>query len=112
MDDPILASAHELATAIQSREVSSAEVVDVHLAQIDRHNARLNAVVTLDEDGARERRKKLTLRSGGERRGDLSMACRSPLKTATLPPGCARPGADSPAWPTTSRPRTAPSSHA
>ncbi len=55
MDDPILASAHELATAIQSREVSSAEVVDAHLAQIDRHNARLNAVVTLDEDGARER---------------------------------------------------------
>jgi amidase len=55
MDDPIFASAHELATAIQSREVSSAEVVDAHLAQIDRHNARLNAVVTLDEDGARER---------------------------------------------------------
>ncbi|MDQ3793021.1 MAG: amidase [Actinomycetota bacterium] len=53
MDDPILASAHELATAIQSREVSSAEVVDAHLAQIDRHNARLNAVATLDEDGAR-----------------------------------------------------------
>jgi amidase len=55
MDDPIFASAHELATAIQSREVSSAEVVDAQLAQIYRHNARLNAVVTLDEDGARER---------------------------------------------------------
>ena len=54
MGDPIFASAHELAAAIQSREVSSAEVVDAHLAQIDRHNARLNAVVTLDEDGARE----------------------------------------------------------
>ncbi len=55
MDDPIFAPAQELATAIQGREASSAEVVDAHLAQIDRHNARLNAVVTLDEDGARER---------------------------------------------------------
>lgn len=55
MDDQIFASAHELATAIQSAEVSSAEVVDAHLAQIDRHNAQLNAVVTLDEDGARGR---------------------------------------------------------
>src|SRR5215207_5151597 len=52
MDNPIFASAHELATAIQSGEVSSAEVVDAHLTQIDRHNAHLNAVVTLDEGHA------------------------------------------------------------
>jgi len=31
------------------------EVVDVYLAQIARHNPELNAVVTLDEDGARGR---------------------------------------------------------
>jgi amidase len=55
MDDPIFASAHELAMAIQSAEVSSAEVVDAHLAQITRHNPKLNAVVTLDEEGARRR---------------------------------------------------------
>ena len=67
MDDPIFASAHELATAIQNREVSSAEVVDAHLAQIDRHNARLNAVVTLDEDGARERAQEAGRHPGGGR---------------------------------------------
>jgi amidase len=55
MDDPIFASAHELAMAIQSAEVSSAEVMDAHLAQITRHNPKLNAVVTLDEEGARRR---------------------------------------------------------
>jgi amidase len=53
MDDPIFAPAHELATAIRQREVSSSEVVDAHIAHIERHNPRLNAVVTLDEDGAR-----------------------------------------------------------
>src|SRR5215207_9915993 len=55
MDDPILAPAHEVATAIQRGEVSSVEIVDAYLAQIDRHNERLNAVVTLDEDGARRK---------------------------------------------------------
>ncbi len=45
MDDPIFAPAHELATAIRRREVSSSEVVDAHLAQIVRHTPRLNAVV-------------------------------------------------------------------
>jgi amidase len=53
MDDPIFAPAHELAWAIQQREVSSVEVVDAYLAQIARHNPQLNAVVTLDEEGAR-----------------------------------------------------------
>jgi amidase len=53
MDDPIFAPAHELAEAIQRREVSSVEVVDAYLAQITRHNPQLNAVVTLDEEGAR-----------------------------------------------------------
>jgi hypothetical protein len=32
MDGPIFVSAHGLATAIRGREVSSAEVVDAHLA--------------------------------------------------------------------------------
>jgi amidase len=53
MDDPIFAPAHELAWAIQQREVSSLEIVDAYLAQIARHNPQLNAVVTLDKEGAR-----------------------------------------------------------
>jgi amidase len=55
MDDPIVVPAHELATAIRRREVSSSEVVDAHLAHIERHNPSLKAIVSLDEDGARRR---------------------------------------------------------
>jgi Asp-tRNA(Asn)/Glu-tRNA(Gln) amidotransferase A subunit family amidase len=51
----VFTPAHALAQAIRRRQVSSAEVVDAYLARIARHNPRLNAVVTLDEDGARRR---------------------------------------------------------
>jgi len=51
----VFAPAHVLAMSIQRREVSSLEVVEAYLAQIARHNPDLNAVVTLDEDGARMR---------------------------------------------------------
>jgi amidase len=53
--EDVFAPAHVLARAIQHREVSSAEIVDAYLAQIARHNAQLNAIVTLDEEGARRR---------------------------------------------------------
>ena len=48
-------SASELASLINSREVSVTEVIDVYLSQIQRHNGNLNAIVTLDEEGARMR---------------------------------------------------------
>jgi amidase len=51
----VYAPAYVLARAIQRREVSSVEVVDAYLAQITRHNPELNAIVTLDENGARAR---------------------------------------------------------
>jgi amidase len=53
MDDPIFVPAYELAMAIRRREVSSSEIVDAHLAHVERHNPRLNAVVTVDQIGAR-----------------------------------------------------------
>ncbi|MBA2713465.1 MAG: amidase, partial [Rubrobacteraceae bacterium] len=53
--DGVFAPAHVLAEAVRQREVSSAEIVDAYLAQIARHNSKLNAVVTLDEECARER---------------------------------------------------------
>jgi amidase len=53
--DGVFAPAYVLAEAIRRREVSSEEVVEAYLAQISRHNPRLNAVVTLDEEGARVR---------------------------------------------------------
>ena len=53
--DIVFAPAHELARVIQRGEVSSVEVVDAYLDQIARHNRTLNAIVTLDEEGARRR---------------------------------------------------------
>lgn len=66
MDDTIFVPAHELATAIRRREVSSSEVVDAHLAHIERHNPRLNAIVTLDGDGARRRAREADHALAGE----------------------------------------------
>src|SRR3954451_7229923 len=45
-------SASELAAGIRSRRFSSREVVESHLSRIDAVNSRLNAVVTLDAEGA------------------------------------------------------------
>ncbi|HUJ09061.1 MAG TPA: amidase [Verrucomicrobiae bacterium] len=55
MKDPIFATAHELATAIRERQISASGVLEAHLAQIARHNATLNAIVTLNEEPARKR---------------------------------------------------------
>ena len=48
----VFTPAYVLAEVIRRGEVSSVEVVEAYLAQIARHNPDLNAVVTLDEDGA------------------------------------------------------------
>ncbi len=55
MNDPIFANAYELAAAIRERRASAAEVIDAHFKQIARHNPPLNAIVTLNEEGARKR---------------------------------------------------------
>jgi amidase len=46
-------SARELASLIRSRAASPVEVLDAHLAAIERINPTLNAIVTLAEDEAR-----------------------------------------------------------
>ena len=53
--DPTAASAGEIAAAIRARTVSAVEVLAAYLTQIDRWNPTLNAIVTLDADGARRR---------------------------------------------------------
>ncbi|MFL5732058.1 MAG: amidase [Chloroflexia bacterium] len=55
MQDLAFATATELTAAIRERRVSPLEVLEAHLGQIRRHNPALNAVVTLDEEGARRR---------------------------------------------------------
>ncbi|HXA11144.1 MAG TPA: amidase family protein, partial [Mycobacterium sp.] len=51
--DIALRPAHLLAEAIRCREVSSRELLDHYLTRVERLNPPLNAVVTLDPEGAR-----------------------------------------------------------
>jgi amidase len=53
----LFAPAHQLAQLIRDRQVSAVEVIEAHLAQIDRHNPQLNAICTLDAENALTRAK-------------------------------------------------------
>jgi amidase len=57
MTNLTFAPAHQLAQMIRDRQVSAVEVFDAHLAQIAKHNSKLNAICTLDEDNAPSRAK-------------------------------------------------------
>ncbi|TYP88121.1 amidase [Blastococcus xanthinilyticus] len=52
-DDLCTRPATELAALVRAREVSARELLEAHLARIERLNPSLNAVVTLDAEGAR-----------------------------------------------------------
>lgn len=47
-------TAREQAAAVRRREISARELMDLHLARIAERNPRLNAIVSLDEERARE----------------------------------------------------------
>ncbi|KHL03917.1 amidase [Sinomonas humi] len=53
MNELVTRDAVELAALIRSREISASELLEAHLDQIAELNPRTNAVVTLDEEGAR-----------------------------------------------------------
>jgi amidase len=53
--DTMWTSAVELAAALRRRDVSASELLEAHLAQIAAHNESLQAVVTLDAEGAPQR---------------------------------------------------------
>jgi len=55
MNDLVFRTATELADFIRKRNISAQEVVRAHLDQIEKHNPRLNAVVTVDAEGALQR---------------------------------------------------------
>lgn len=57
MTDLIFTPAYQLAKMIRSGEVSATEVLDAYLTQIAKHNSKLNAICTLNENQARERAK-------------------------------------------------------
>ncbi|GAB3785081.1 amidase [Nocardioides ungokensis] len=53
-DLTVESTAREQAAAVRARTISSRELVDLHLARIAERNPELNAVVSLDEERARE----------------------------------------------------------
>jgi amidase len=53
--DLVFSSTVALAAAIRGRQISATEVLEGHLAQIERHNPSLNAIVVLDIERARVR---------------------------------------------------------
>ncbi|HEX3551041.1 MAG TPA: amidase [Candidatus Elarobacter sp.] len=70
--DLCLLSATELLRRMERKDVSAAEVLDAHLARIEALNPSLNAIVTLDADGARAAARRADeARARGERLGAL-----------------------------------------
>jgi amidase len=57
MSDLTFVPVHQLAQMIRDRQVSAVEVLDAYLAQIAKHNSKLNAICTLNEENARARAK-------------------------------------------------------
>jgi len=55
MQELVALTAEEIALGIRLRRWSAAEMVEAHLSRIRERNAALNAIVLLDEDGARKR---------------------------------------------------------
>jgi amidase len=86
--------ATELATMVRTRQVSARELLEAHLARIEAVNPALNAIVTLDAEGAR----------AAADAADAT-ACRSRTRTPTPPAACGRRGAHR-CTPTPSRPTT------
>lgn len=54
MEELVFTPAYQLAAAIRHRQVSASEVLEAHLEQIARHNPKLNAIITLNEEEARK----------------------------------------------------------
>ncbi|MGF1478255.1 MAG: amidase [Cyanophyceae cyanobacterium] len=50
----VFATASQLAQMIRNKEISAREVLEAYLEQIDKHNRKINAIVTLDVDRAKK----------------------------------------------------------
>ncbi len=55
MTDLVFTPAYQLAQMIRARKVSAVEVLEAYLTQITKHNSKLNAICTLDEENVRAR---------------------------------------------------------
>ena len=97
--------ARELARLVREKRASAVEVLDAHLAAIERANPPVNAVVTLAAEPARAAARAATARSRAARRCRRSTAYPSASRTSRRPPASAPRGARR-SSPITSRPRT------
>ncbi len=75
MEGPCDIPARLLARRLRQRRLSAVEALEAHLERIEKHNATLNAVVSLDVDGARKAARKADTALGrGERRTMQALA--------------------------------------
>lgn len=74
--NPALAirTATQLAAQIRRKQVGCLELLEIYLARVWAHNPRLNAIITLDEEGARRRARAPTAPSPGAGPGARSTA--------------------------------------
>ena len=88
-------SAAELASGIRNRDISSMEVLQLFLAQYQRHHAAVNAICTLDAEGAERAAKAADLAlARGERTGvlhGLPVSFKDSYATAGLRTVCGYP---------------------
>lgn len=88
MSDLVFLPAHVLAQGIRDRTFSSVEVLQAHLKQIHQHNAKLAAIVTLDEKNVLQRAKEADAAlARGESWGELHgvpVTVKDYLETADL----------------------------
>lgn len=87
--------ATEQLAALNAREASSVELVDLYLSRISTHNRSLNAIVTVDPDGARNAAAEAdAARSRGEDLGPLHglpITVKDSYETAGMHTVCGRP---------------------
>jgi amidase len=55
VNDLVFSTAHQLAAIVRERKASAVEVLEAHLSHIAQRNPPLNAIVTLNEEQARQR---------------------------------------------------------
>ena len=94
-DDFAWLPATEQLAALDAREVSSAELVELYLSRISTHNPSLNAIVTVDADAAR---RAATEADAARSRGDdlgplhgLPITVKDSYETAGMRTVCGRP---------------------
>src|SRR5215469_1729759 len=87
--DTIFASAAEIAAGVREKRVSALDVVETHLAHIEKINPRLNALVTVGAEASRATAQKIdAVRARGDSIGPLGgvpISIKDTIEVAGLP---------------------------